>query len=160
MAQTIPWRATYRASRLGGAVLLTASGRKPNLNDKLDFVPLPAAVVPPIYTFQLIRPDIVLPAEVSFTYEEWIPYPLAARTVRIHDADGAHEIAISEVEVPPIEIARLDDGGPSYCVFEWIGINRHMIARCDAPVPAVYTRVFGPDTYAGCEAYIRTHGGI
>ena len=161
MPRTVPGRASYSASRIAGITTLTAVGETPNFNDKVDFVQRPELIFPPSFSFVFIHADIGLPAMKPFKYEEIIAFPPEADSVLVIDADGPHSVQISELSAARADAAAVvDDGTASYCVFEWIGINRHIIAKCDATVPAVFQRVFGPDTYPACKAYIKRNGGI
>jgi hypothetical protein len=161
MPRTVPGRASYSASRAAGITTLIAVGETPNFNDKVDFVQRPELIFPPSFSFVFIHADIGLPAMKPFKYEEIIAFPPDADSVLVIDADGPHAVAISELPTAPAHVASVaDDGTASYCVFEWIGINRHIIAKCDAAVPAVFQRAFGPDTYPACKAYVERNGGI
>jgi hypothetical protein len=161
MSRRVLGRAAYKAYRLFGVLHLIAVGETPNLNDKVDFEQLPFRIFPPMFGFYFIQQDISLPATKPFVYEESVAYPQGVNLVRIQDADGIHDVPIADVVPVETEAQRsLVGADGNYCVFSWIGINTMMIAKCDAIVPAVYTRVFGPSTYEGCQAYIRDHGGI
>jgi len=154
-------RANYKAYRLLGVTHLVATGEVPNLNMKTDFEQLSFRIFPPMFGFYFVTPEITLPAKRPFVYEELVLYPRAAHTVRIQDADGYHDVPIAEVVPPDFEALTLAvDAAANYCVFSWIGINRMMIAKCDAIVPAVYTKVFGPASYAECDRYVVDNGGV
>ena len=154
-------RAQYSAHRLAGITTLTAVGQTSNLNDKVDFEQLPFLRYPPMFGFFLIQQDISLPSIRPFKYDEIIAFPASAKSVRIQDADGFHDISITEVILPPLaDASMVDDGTDTYCVFGWVGINTHMIAKCDAVVPAVYYKAFGPDSYTACQNYIKNNGGV
>ncbi|MBI3704875.1 MAG: hypothetical protein HY244_13775 [Rhizobiales bacterium] len=161
MPQRVLGHAKYKAYRLLGVVTLSATGEHSNLNDKADFSQLPFLIYPPMWAFYEIKADISLPATVPFTYEETISFPKSAKSIRIQDADGFHDVPIAEVVVPDFDAAATTaEAGAQYCVFQWIGINPLMIAKCDAPVPAVYTRVFGPASHDDCKKYVKDNGGI
>lgn len=160
MARKELGRATYKAYRMFGVTYLVAAGQTPNWNDKVDFEQLPFRIFPPMYGLFFISQDLQMPAVKPFVYEERILFPTSANIVRIQDADGIHDVPIAEVVPPDIGLHALAiEGGANYCVFSWIGINSMMIAKCDAVVPAVYTKVYGPATHADCERYIASHGG-
>jgi hypothetical protein len=153
-------RANFRAYRLFGQVHLVATGEANNLNNKFDFEQLPFRIFPPMFGFFVISPDIALPATTPFVHQERILFPAGADTIRIQDADGIHEVPIAEVVPHEMRASAKAEGGRNnLCVFSWIGINSMMIAECDAIVPAVYTKVFGPASQQECENYIATHGG-
>ncbi|WP_137044601.1 hypothetical protein [Pseudolabrys sp. FHR47] len=162
MAKKELGRARYHAYRLLGVTYLIATGETSHLNDKFDFEQLPFRIFPPMFAFYVITPDIGLPATKPFSYQEAIIYPTSAKSIRIQDADGMHDVPIAEV-VPPIDVTRMAmavDGPANYCVFSWIGINRLLIAKCDATLPTVYIRVFGPASLADCEKYVADNGGF
>src|ERR1044072_8158634 len=153
-------RASYRAYRLFGVTHLIAIGETPNLNDKVDFEQLPFRIFPPIFGFFFIHQDFRLPARKPFVYQESIIYPTGVNSIRIQDADGIHDVPIADVVSTDAMTDRFVPGSdPNYCVFSWIGTNWLLIAKCDAILPAVYTRVFGPATYEACQSYVREHGG-
>lgn len=166
MAQRELGRATYKAYRLIGIVSLTATGELANLNDKPDFDQLPFRIMPPMWAFYVIRPDIGLPATRPFTYSEQIAYPKSANSIRIQDADGFHDVPIAEVVIPDFNISATDATSATFCVFRVVGlggtggINPLLIAQCDAILPAIYARVFGPATADECRKYINDNGGL
>jgi len=151
--------AEYKAVRTGGVTRLIASGIAPNLNTKTDFEQLPFLIFPPMFAFYFIESEIVLPALRPFVYEEIIVFPQSANVVTIQDASGDHAVSIEEVAVPDIESITPSPDNAGYCVFSWIGTNSLKIAKCDAILPAVYSRVFGPATYQECEMYVQENGG-
>jgi hypothetical protein len=156
VAQRVLGRADYKAYRLLGLVHLVATGETANLNDKVDFDQLPFLIFPPMYAFYLIPADIGLPAIMPFKYEENISFPKSARSIRIQDADGVHDVLIADVEIPDFDIAVMAaPTGSNFCVFRGFGINPLMMAPCDARLLPGYERVFGPATHAECEKYIK-----
>lgn len=158
MASKVLGRASYKAFRLFGVTHLVAVGETPNLNDKVDFEQLPFRIFPPMFGFYFIHADFRLPATKPFVHEERIMYPAGVNSIRIQDTDGIHNVPIADV-VSVEKIERIAASDVGYCVFSWIGINTLLISKCDAILPAVYTRVFGPATYEACESYVREHGG-
>lgn len=155
-------RAAYRAFRMGNFTMLSAAGETEHLNDKTDFEQLPFKIWPPMYAFFVIHPDIELPATRQFVYNEVIAFPSGANTIQIQDADGSHSVRIEEVAASEDQIraamANGDDG--NYCVFGLTGGGEvYFMAKCDAIVPAIYSKVFGPDNQAKCEDYIKEHRG-
>ena len=150
-------RASYKAFRAAGFLHIIASGETPNLNDQVIIEQLPFPIRPPMFGLFWVTQDISLPALRSFTVEIRTLFPGSMNSVRIQDADGDHLVPITDVASPP---SQPPDVGSHFCVYEWIEINPHVIAECDAIVPAVYSRAFGPDTHMRCVQYIRDHGGI
>jgi hypothetical protein len=139
----------------------------PNLNDKPDFDQLPFLIMPPMWGFYIVKADIALPATKPFTHSEQVAFPRDARSITVVDADGPQSVRIAEVTVPDFVIDHTTEGGNSdLCVFRLVGlggsggINPFMIAKCDAIVPGIYARVFGPASRADCEKYIRDNGGL
>lgn len=151
-------RASYRAFRNGGILHIVASGETPNLNDEVILEQLPFLIFPPMFGLFFVTQDIALPATKPFTVEIQTPFPSEPTSVRVQDADGDHSVPIAVLGAVPSNPP--PNAGNNFCVFQWIGINSMMVAKCDAIVPAVYSRVFGPDTHANCEKYIRDHGGV
>lgn len=151
-------RAAYKAFRSGGFLHIIATGETPNLTDQAVLEQLPFRIFPPMFGLFFITQDVSLPALRPFTVELQTLFPAEATTVRVQDADGDHAVPIADLGAAPLPAA--PDTGNDFCVYQWIGINPYMIAKCDAIVPAVYSRVFGPGTRAACDQYIREHGGV
>lgn len=76
------------------------------------------------------------------------------------DADGKTWVQIHDLVVPAMTAAMAAPGAEAknFCVFEWIGKDTLKIAECSAILPAVYRRVFGPDTLAACEDHVAKSG--
>ncbi|CAN5527130.1 hypothetical protein BH11PSE4_BH11PSE4_11980 [soil metagenome] len=153
-------RATYKAYRLLGLVHLSAAGELANFNDKPDFEQLPFLIDPPMYAFYIVSADIGLPAIRPFTYEETIAFPKAARSIRIQDAGGFHDVPIAEVVVPDFDAGAPSKDGNNFCVFRGPGINPLMVGPCGPDAPGLFERVFGPASFADCEKYAKEHGGL
>jgi hypothetical protein len=152
-------RAKYRAYRMFGIVHLVAQGETPAWNDKVDFEQLPFRIFPPMYGFYFVHQGNSIQIPRPFVYEEPILFPAGAHVVKIQDANGFHEVQIADVvPVDSAFSAEAADSGNNYCVFLLIGTNIMMIAKCDAILPAVYTKVFGPASHADCEKYIAANG--
>jgi len=147
-------RAEYRAVRNGSVVKVIASGVVPGMNVKVDIEQLPFLILPPMFALYFIRPDVVLPAVRPFVYEEDVVFPTTAESITINDADGRHRVAIEDGALAGESPAVPSPDDEGYCVFSWIGTDQLKVARCDALLPAVYRRVFGPDTFAECQGYV------
>lgn len=146
-------KAEYMAIRNGNLVKIIATGVVPGMNVKVDIEQLPFLIQPPMFALYFIRPDIVLPAVRPFIYEEEVVFPKTAARLSINDADGRHIVEI-ENGAPPADPPVLPaPGDKGYCVFSWTGIDQLKIAKCDAALPAVYSRIFGPDTFAECQRH-------
>jgi len=150
-------KADYKAVRNGDMVKVIAAGTVSASNIKTDLEQLPFQIYPPMFAFYFIVPDIVLPTLRPFVYEEDVPFPKNATVITISDATGKHTVKIESAAAPtqPSSPAPTDTG---YCVFSWIGTDTLKIAKCDAILPAVYTRVFGPATFGECQKYVKDNG--
>ncbi|MEI9915289.1 MAG: hypothetical protein WDN29_05125 [Methylovirgula sp.] len=75
----------------------------------------------------------------------------------ITDKNGSHAIDIIEraPQADPLIIS--DPDQPEFDVYQQIATSHFLIAKDGDLVPAIYVRVFGPDTYARCQAYILEH---
>lgn len=138
---------------------MTATGEFPNFNDKADFDQLPFRIFPPQYGFYFIHQDINIPAIKPFCYSEVIVFPTNASSITIVDTDGPHQTPLEEIQIEePVkdEPAKSEQG---FCVFQIIGRTELLIAKCDAILPAIYKRVFGPASYEECEKYLGDHQG-
>ena len=143
----------------GGVVTLAAIGEFPNFNDKADFDQLPIEIFPPQFGFYFIHQDITLPAIKPFCYSEVIIFPISAKSITIIDADGRHVVDIEEICVQEPTECKPTGSEKGFCVFAIIGGTQLLIAKCDSILPAIYTRVFGPATYAECEQYVGDNKG-
>ncbi|WPO39448.1 hypothetical protein [Tardiphaga sp. 42S5] len=152
--------ATYKAYRLLGLVHLSATGELTNFNDKPDFEQLPFLIDPPMYAFYVISPDIGLPATRPFTYEETISFPKSAKSIRMQDATGFHDVPIAEVVVPDFDAATPIKDGANFCVYGGHGIIPLMVGPCGPDVSGLYERVFGPASFADCENYAKKNKGL
>lgn len=151
--------AQYEAFRAGGLVEIVASGVTPGINIKVDIEQLEFFIYPPMFGLYFLMPDIVLPALHPFCYKERVAFPKESRVITILDADGKHGVKIQEIEIPEIKSALPSATDPGFCVFSWIGTDKLQIANCDAILPSVYARVFGPAAFGDCEAYVNDNQG-
>jgi hypothetical protein len=159
MAKKELGKAHYKAVRNGDVVKVIATGTVPAFNIKTDLEQLPFLIYPPIFAFYFVVPDITVPTLRPFVYEEDVPFPKNANVITISDAAGQHAVQIESAGAPAQQSspAPTDTG---YCVFSWIDIATLKIAKCEAVLPAVYTRVFGPATFGECEKYVKGNGGM
>jgi hypothetical protein len=56
-------------------------------------------------------------------------------------------------------VAKKAESTTELCVFSAIG-NPLLIAKWDAILPAIYTRVFGPASLQDCQKYVKENGGF
>jgi hypothetical protein len=163
-------KASYTATRVSGMLRLTAFGQTPNFGDRVDFGKLPFLTIPPMYAFFFVLKESGLPAVSPFVYsEDFFSYPKSAKSVRIQDADGIHDVAISDIAPPVIDAiqVRIADDAPGYCVFSLASLVKpstvpsFMIAECHAVavLPDIVPQVFGPATFGECGRFIAEHGG-
>jgi hypothetical protein len=152
-------KAQYKAFRNGDSVKIIAAGTAPGMNVKTDVEQLPFEIYPPMFGFYFIVPDIVLPALRPFVYEEDVPFPRSAVAITILDSEGKFAVKIKELATTVPRHISPAPSAPGYCVFSWIGTDALKIAKCDAALPAVYSRTFGPATYGECEKYVKDNGG-
>jgi hypothetical protein len=147
-------RGTYSAYRQNGLLHVIAQGDKPNLQTIVTIEQEPFLIFPPEFALYFENPPIVSPIVVPFHVEKSFSYPPNVNFVRIVDATGTHSITIENRPdiTPPI-----DNDGANFCVFQQLGTDRYRIARCDAIVPTIYHKVFGPTTYQQCQIYIAAH---
>jgi len=159
MANKVLGKAKYHATRVGGVTTLTAVGTFPNFNDKADIEQLPILIFPPQFAFYFIHQDISLPALRPFTYSEIISFPKNSAAVMVRDADGLHPVPITEIALPEPTLHAHKPTDTGFCVYSVIGTNHLHLAKCEAILPTIYHRVFGPATHAECEKYIANNGG-
>lgn len=149
-------RALYSAYRQDRVLYIAAQGEKPNLQTKVTIEQLPIRIYPPHFALYFESEGIVNPIQLPFEIERAFPtYPLAAKVVNILDASGRHTITIETREgtKAALEISAVE----SYCVFQQIGTDNYVIAKCDTILPAIYYKVFGPASYLQCQEYIAEH---
>ncbi|WP_146232206.1 hypothetical protein [Pseudomonas mosselii] len=159
MAKKELGRAEYKARRFGDWVEIAAVGTTSAANIKVDIEQLPFFIYPPMFGFYFWVPDVLLPAVTPFCRKEMFPFPASSKIITILDADGKHNVEIQEIHVPETQQALPAATDTGFCVFSWIGTDTLQVSACDAVVPAVYARVFGPASFAACEAYVRDNGG-
>jgi hypothetical protein len=148
-------RASYSAYRQYGVLYIVAEGTKPNLQTKIVIEEQPIRIFPPQFALFFETPGIMSPMEMPFLVEKAFPaYPFSAKTVTILDAAGDHILSIEHRDA---KTAARTGPTSSYCVFQQIFSDRYVIALCDAILPTIYRRVFGPASHQECEQYVASH---
>lgn len=160
MPNRILGKASYYALRIGGVTTITATGTMPNFNDKADFDQLPLRISPPQFAFYFIQQQIGLPALRPFTHSEIIVYPQDVSFIWIRDATGLHQIQIAEVIPQSPTTSQPNPEDPGYCVYSQLNDTSLAIAKCNEILPAVYSNIYGPETYSKCEAYVTSNTGM
>ncbi|QPF83729.1 hypothetical protein IC762_29145 [Bradyrhizobium genosp. L] len=147
----------FSAYRQDGVLHVVATGQKPTLQTKVTIDQLPFMIFPPEFALNFETDGITSPIVVPFDIDQAIPsYPKTVKFVIIVDKNGTHKIDI--VDKPDsVGNATTDPTAANFVVYQQIGTDRYMIAKSDAIVPAIYFKVFGPDTYAKCQAYVAAH---
>ena len=139
----------YSALRVGPIVLITAVGQTPNFNTQVTLEQLPWRIYPPLFGLFFETPAIQLPAIRPFAVSGVFPYP-----EKEPDAAGRHDVRIATA-FPFVPLEREVQGREDYVAYQQIGVANCMIAPADAMVPMIYSRAFGPASYAACEAWIK-----
>ncbi len=150
--------AIYTAYRQNGVLRVTATGHKPTLQTKVTFEQLPFLIFPPRLGLFFDTEGLTSPVVTPFEIEKAFPhYPGKSSVVTITDKNGSHAIDIIEraPQADPLIIS--DPDQPEFDVYQQIATSHFLIAKDGDLVPAIYVRVFGPDTYARCQAYILEH---
>ena len=151
----------YSAYRQNDVLHVTATGQKPTLQTRVSLDQLPFLIFPPRLGLFFETEGFTSPIVTPFEIEKAFPnYPRKATVVNITDKNGSHAIDI--VEKAP-QISSLIISNPEeadFVVYQQIGTSHFLIAKSSEIVPAIYFRVFGPDTYAHCQAYISEHSVI
>lgn len=156
-------KATYSAYRENNVVYVTAEGEKPYLQTRVTIEQLPFLIYPPIYALFFDTPGGANPLVTPFMIERAITnYPSSAKSISIQDATGSHRIPIETraTSAPGVHaLAAFSDAAApaNFCVFQQLGTQRLLIAACDAILPAIYVRVYGPASYAECQQYVAAH---
>jgi hypothetical protein len=148
----------YSAYRQNGILHVRASGLKPTAQTKVTIEELPFLIYPPRLGLMFETDGITSPVVLPFDIERAITnYPPSAKVVNISDKNGLHMIDIVEqpATVPTLLIP--DPAATQFVVYQQLGSDRYLIAKSDALVLAIYVKVFGPDTYANCQAYVMAH---
>jgi hypothetical protein len=145
----------YTAYRQDGVLHVHASGTKPYAQTKVTLEELPFLIFPPQIGLFFDTEGIVSPVILPFDIERaFVNYPLVP-TVHIVDKNGGHAINIEER--PSSQPVHTDVSTQAYVVYQQIGTQHYLIAKADAIVIAIYTKVFGPDSYENCQKYVAAH---
>ena len=148
----------YSAYRQNGILHVRASGLKPTAQTKVTIEQLPFFIFPPqlglMFETDGITSPIVLPFDIERAFSN---YPSSAKAVSIVDKNGLHSIDIVEQPATTSNLLISDLAAPQFVVYQQIGTERYLIAKSGDIVPAIYFKVFGPDTYANCQAYVTAH---
>jgi uncharacterized protein YbdZ (MbtH family) len=149
----------FSAYRQNGILYLSAIGQKPTPQTKVTIDQLPFLIFPPRFALMFETGGISTPVVVPFDIERAFPgYPPSAKTVYVLDKNGMHGIDIIDIPATSTGIAIDDPTTATYVVYRLLtNTGQYLIAKSDAIVPAIYTKVFGPDTYAACQAYVAAH---
>ena len=151
----------YNAVRLAPtAVLIVAVGQAPNLNTQVSLEQLPWRIFPPQFGLFFDTPQIHLPAMRPFVVPAVFPFPDGRNELTIFDAAGAHKIAILDAfPFSAMEKERHLPGLKDFVAYQQLGVANCMIAPEGAMVPMIYSRAFGPASYAECEDWISKNCG-
>ena len=90
-------RASYLAQQTRDAVIIFAFGSHPTPGYTDFFEESPIDVFPPQFIFRSIPPGFIVPQVVT-PFAIWVMFGASEpiKTVTVHDADGAHEIAVEQ----------------------------------------------------------------
>ncbi|WHA39734.1 hypothetical protein [Agrobacterium larrymoorei] len=161
MSKLIFGNATIAAKRAGPITYLTATGSVKEDGETYDFFQLPFFIFPPQWAFLVKGPGTSdRKAGDSFSYTELIPYPADVDRISVQTETGTEIIAIEDMPFNVVPYADGEEGAVGqFSVFNRLGTAEYLIAKDDAILPGVYRKVFGPASYADCEAYVAEHAG-
>ena len=150
---------TYEAARIhGAAVVIIAAGEAPYLNTRVTLEQLPWRIYPPHFGLFFETPEIALPAIRPFVVWAVVGFPADIDELTIIDANGRHVVKIAGAI--QFRSAKEDvNADKAFLAYRQIGFPNCMIAPFDAMVPMIFTRAFGPASYAECEAWIAQNCG-
>ena len=77
--------------------------------------------------------------------------------ISIADKNGVHAVDILEKPATGSNRTVTDPTASDFVVYRQLNTDRYLIAKSDAVVIEIYYKVFGPDTYANCQAYVVAH---
>jgi hypothetical protein len=148
----------FSAYRQDGVLHVTASGQKPTSQTKVTLEQLPFLIFPPRLALVFETEGITSPVVVPFEIEKAFPhYPATTHVVNIVDKNGLHAIDILEKPATASPLKITDPAEATFVVYQQIGTTHYLIAKSGDIVLAIYSKVFGPDTYAHCQAYVASH---
>ncbi|WP_426422532.1 hypothetical protein [Bradyrhizobium genosp. A] len=148
----------YSAYRQNGILHVRATGLKPTAQTIVTLEELPFLIYPPRLGLMFETDGITSPVVLPFDVERAFPnYPSSAQAVSIVDKNGVHTIDIVEKPATAPSLLVADPTVAEFVVYQQIGTNHYLIAKSDDVVLAIYYKVFGPDTYANCQAYVAEH---
>jgi hypothetical protein len=101
---------------------------------------------------------VQLPATRPFVVSGVFLYPKDAEKLTIIDAAGRHDVEVLAA-FPFGALEREQKEGQDFIAYQQIGAPNCMIAPADAMVPMIYSRGFGPGSYAECKAWIDKNCG-
>ncbi|MGP0061798.1 MAG: hypothetical protein ACLPID_21240 [Beijerinckiaceae bacterium] len=145
----------YSAYRQDGVLHVTVSGLTAEAQTKITLEELPFLIFPPRLGLMFETNGLASPAGLPFEIEKPFPsYPAATKVVSIADKNGLHAIDVVEkpATVSPLIISDFAEAG--FGVYQQTDTEHYLIAKSDSVVPAIYSKVFGPDTYANCQGYV------
>jgi hypothetical protein len=149
----------YQAARLSdAAAVILAAGETPNFNTRVTIEQLPWRIYPPHFGLFFETPMIALPAMRPFVVSAIVGFPGDRDHLTVIDANGRHIVSL-------LNAIRFHTAGKEvnvekeFLAYRQIGFPNCMIAPVDAAVPMIFTRAFGPATYADCEAWIAQNCG-
>lgn len=148
----------YSAYRQNGILHVRATGLKPTAQTRVTIEELPFLIFPPQLGLFFETDGITNPIVLPFDVEKAFPnYPSSTKVVSIVDKNGVHAIDIVEqpATVPSLSVS--DPAAAEFVVYQQIGTDHYLIAKSEDLVLAIYHKVFGPDTYASCQAYVAAH---
>jgi hypothetical protein len=148
----------YSATRQNGILHVTATGQKPTAQTKVTIEELPFLIYPPQLALMFETDGITNPIVLPFDIERaFANFPASAKVVNITDRNGRHSIDIVEQPATAKTLVIADPAAPQFVVYQQIATDHYLIAKSGAVVPAIFFKVFGPDTYANCKAFVAAH---
>jgi hypothetical protein len=148
----------YSAYRQYGILHVRATGLKPTAQTRVTIEELPFLIFPPRLGLMFETDGITNPVVLPFDVEKAFPnYPSSTDVVSIVDKNGLHTIDLVEQPAAGPSLLVSDPTTAEFVVYQQIGTNHYLIAKSDDVVLAIYFKVFGPDTYANCQAYVAAH---
>ncbi|WP_159009579.1 hypothetical protein [Bradyrhizobium sp. S69] len=151
----------FSAYRQDGIAHLSAIGQKPSPQTKVTIDQLPFLIYPPRFALMFETDGITNPLVMPFDIDRAIPnYPPDVKFISVMDKNGLHAIDI--LDLPATGNGGLidDPNAAIFAVFRQINGDQYLIAKADSAILAIFIKVFGPDTYANCQAYVAAHAVV